>query len=293
MRRLALALTLAAVLVAAPRLVLIFLEADSLQPGAEVRTALLGASGAALALVLTGGGAYLVHAIVRVGRFQRLLFALWLVILTCIAVLVTPRLVAGLQGASTPLAQVLETPALRWAWSATAVLAAELVATGCMIAYAAEHQQQHRVAELHQELEQLGQQRNRIQQQLLQANQRLEEQEQLLLQHRREQRQLQEEQQHLEEQRRLQEEQQHLGEQQPPAAPRTGSAAAKRAAAAKRGGSSAPKSSSRPRSPDSTSAREIPCRYGCGYVAPSIPAERGHLASCPNHPKYTPEAGDA
>jgi len=202
-RRLALALTLAAVLVAAPRLVLIFLEADSLQPGAEVRTALLGASGAALALVLTGGGAYLVHAIVRVGRFQRLLFALWLVILTCIAVLVTPRLVAGLQGASTPLAQVLATPALRWGWSATAVLAAELVATGCMIAYAAEHQQHHLLAELQQELEQLAHQRNRLQQQLLQANQRLEEQEQEqhLQQHRREQRHLQEEQQHREEQR--------------------------------------------------------------------------------------------
>lgn len=284
MRQLALALALAAVLVAAPRLVLIFLEADSLQPSAEVRTALLGASGAALALVLTGGGAYLVHAIVRVGRFQRLLFALWLLILTCLAVLVTPRLVAGLQGASTPLALVLATPALRWGWSAIAVLAAELVATGCMIAYAAEHQQQHRLAELQQELEQLGRQRNRIQQQLLQTQQRLEEQEQLLLQHRQEQQRLQQEQ----EQHPLQE------EQQDPRAPRKGGgAAAKTPAAAKRRGSSSPKPSSRDRRTDATSAQEIPCRYGCGYVAPSIPAERGHLASCPNHPNFATESQDA
>jgi len=282
-RQLALALAIAAVLVAAPRLVLIFLEADSLQPGAEVRTALLGASGAALALVLTGGGAYLVHAIVRVGRFQRLLFALWLVILTCIAVLVTPRLVAGLQGASTPLARVLETPALRWAWSATAVLAAELVATGCMIAYAAEHQQQQELTELRGELEQLGQQRNRLQQHLLQAQQQLEQQEQL----RREQQQLEREQ-------LLQEErQQHLlQEQQPPAAPRNGAAAAKRAAAGTRPASSSSKRSN-PARPVSSSDQKIPCRYGCGYVAPSIAAERGHLASCPNHPKWASASKDS
>ena len=171
MRRIALALAIAAVAVAAPRLALIFLEADSLTVETGLRKALLGASGAALALVLTGGGAYLVHAIVRIRSFQGLLVGIWVGILTCIAVLVTPRLVAGLRLATSPLADVLATDALRWGWSFVAVLAAELVATGCMLAYAAQHQQQQEHHQLLAELERLGRQRNQLQQRLRQLEQ--------------------------------------------------------------------------------------------------------------------------
>jgi hypothetical protein len=266
MRRAALALATAAVAVAAPRLVLIFLEADSLQVGLGTRKLMLGASGASLALVLTGGGAYLVHAIVRLRRFQGLLSALWIGILTCIAILVTPRLVAGLRLASSPLAQVLSTEPLRWSWSFVAVLAGELVATGCMLAYAAQHQQHENQHQLLAELEQLGRQRNQLQQQLRQAEEELEQQ-----QLARAGRQL------------------ALGA----SGQLTGAAGGQLAAAAPQPTlpaaslpPSAGKASSNGAGPEEP---EIACRYGCGYLARNSHAERGHLASCPNRPNRESE----
>ena len=257
MRRIALALAIAAVAVAAPRLVLIFLEADSLQVEIGLRKALLGASGAALALVLTGGGAYLVHAIVSVRRFQRLLVGIWIGILTCIAVLVTPRLVAGLRLATSPLAEVLATDVLRWSWSFVAVLAGELVATGCMLAYAAQHQHQQEHQQLQAELEQLGRQRNRLQQRL-----------------------------HQMEQRPLAPAGSEPAAAEPQLAAATATsplaaAAGEQPAAAATSGSRAAKPGSNGTGPDET---PIPCRYGCGYLARNSHAERGHLASCPKHP---------
>lgn len=290
MRRIALALAIAAVAVAAPRLVLIFLEADSLQVEIGLRKVLLGASGAALALVLTGGGAYLVHAIVRIRRFQGLLLAIWVGILTCIAILVTPRLVAGLRLATSPLADVLSTDALRWGWSIVAVLAGELVATGCMLAYAAQHQQQQEHHQLLAELERLGRERNRLQQRLRQLEQRqlapatsepaaadpqpaaaaatsplaAAAGEQLAA---------------------AASSQPAAAEEQPAAAAtsRPAAAAAEQLAAAAASSGSASKPGGNGTPPDEP---PIPCRYGCGYVARNFQAERGHLAACPKHPKY-------
>ena len=262
MRRIALALAIAAVAVAAPRLVLIFLEADSLQVEIGLRKALLGASGAALALVLTGGGAYLVHAIVSVRRFQGLLSGIWVGILTCIAVLVTPRLVAGLRLATSPLADVLATDALRWGWSFVAVLAGELVATGCMLAYAAQHHEQHENERLLEELERLGRQRNQLQQRLRQL-----------------------------EQRPLAPatSEPAAAELQAPAAEPLPAAAASNQPAAGEPLAAAVGSSPSTRQPGSTGSRPdehpVPCRYGCGYVGHSAQAERGHLNVCPKHPK--------
>ena len=270
MRRIALALAIAAVAVAAPRLVLIFLEADSLTVETGLRKALLGASGAALALVLTGGGAYLVHAIVRIRRFQGLLVGIWVGILTCIAILVTPRLVAGLRLATSPLADVLATEALRWGWSFVAVLAGELVATGCMLAYAAQHQQQQEHQQLLAELERLGRQRNQLQQRL----RRLE-------------------------QRPLARpaSEPAAAEPQAPAAEPLPAAAASNQPAAREPLAAAPGSSPSTRQPGSNGTRPdeapIPCRYGCGYLARNSQAERGHLASCSKHPKYAQKPSDA
>lgn len=248
MKHVALALAIAAVAVAAPRLVLIFLEADSLTVETSLRKALLGASGAALALVLTGGGAYLVHAIVRIRRFQGLLMGIWVGILTCIAVLVTPRLVAGLRLATSPLAEVLSTEPLRWGWSIVAVLAGELVATGCMLAYAAQHHQQHEHQRLLAELERVGRQRNRLQQRL-----------------------------HQMEQRPLAptSSEPAAGEPQAPAAGEPLAAAAGSSPSNRQPGSNGSRPDEHP----------VPCRYGCGYVGHSAQAERGHLNVCPKHPK--------
>lgn len=288
MRKVALALAVAAVAVAAPRLVLIFLEADSLEPASDVRAVLLGASGAALALVLTGGGAYLVHAIVRVQRFQRILFALWIVILTCMAFLITPRLVAGLEQAATPLARVLDSALLRWSWAAVAVLAAELVATGCMLAYAAESRQQQQLSELLEELEQTGRRSNRLEQQLRQAQQQLE-------QHRPTAAAAAAEEHPAAAGAAAPEEPPAAGAaapagERPAAATEEHPAAGAAAAVRERPAAATSRTSS---SPAPKPAQPIPCRYGCGYVAPSIPAERGHLASCPKHPRLQPPPSHA
>lgn len=193
--------------------------------------------------------------------------------------------------ATSPLADVLSTDALRWSWSFVAVLAGELVATGCMLAYAAQHQQQLEHQQLLEELERLGRQRNQLQQQLRQL-----------------------------EQRRLApaSSEPAAAEPQPPAAaassqPATATgeqlaAAASNRQAAAAGEQLAAAASSQPAaaaeeqpaaakgssasaakpSRNSTALDEapVPCRYGCGYVARNSQAERGHLASCPKHPKF-------
>lgn len=162
--RIGLHLAVTAILVNVPRLVLAFLEADGIEIGSALRAGLLAVTGVATGIVLTGGGAYLAHALSRSSRFRLLLAATWGLVLACAAVLVTPALVAGLSGSE--LAAVLGSSSLRWAWSGTAVLAVELVAAGSMLAYAAEQGELDRAEQAEQELLELARDRNRLESRL-------------------------------------------------------------------------------------------------------------------------------
>lgn len=166
MRRLALAVVFAAVAVLAPRLVVLFLAADGVAVPPAWRSGLLAVSSVAMALVLTGGAAYLAHALARSRRYRGLLLTCWLVLLAAIAVLLTPLLAGSLTGSE--LHAVLTAPWARWLWGAVAALAPEIVAGGAMVALAAlELDREHR-DELESQLEQVARERNAAEHQLVQ-----------------------------------------------------------------------------------------------------------------------------
>lgn len=162
--RAGLRLAVVAIAVNAPRLVLAFLAADGVAVDERLRAALLGVTGLATGIVLTGGGAYLAHAVARHPEHRTVLVVTWLLVLTCAALLVTPMLVAGLGGVQ--LAEVLPSSLLRWAWSAVAVIAVELVAAGSMVAHGAEVAGEQRAAQAEGELVELARERNRLQAEL-------------------------------------------------------------------------------------------------------------------------------
>jgi MFS family permease len=141
--RAALSLSAAAVAVAAPALVLAFLEGDGIATSPHWRAALLSIRAIATALVLTGGAAYLAHAYATVDRARAALAACWVGAVACSAVLIAPAIVGGLEGTS--LARVLTTSHARWGWAVAAVLGPDLVAAGAMLA--ASHRVGERVLE--------------------------------------------------------------------------------------------------------------------------------------------------
>jgi MFS family permease len=119
----------AATLVTAPRLVLAFLVGDGIALPESVRIALLSTSSVATAVALTGGAAYLAHAI-AVARRRGLLTALWAAALVCSSALMAPVIAAGLP--RSPLAAILPSTAHQWLWAICAVLAVDLVAAGAI-----------------------------------------------------------------------------------------------------------------------------------------------------------------
>lgn len=121
----------AAITVTAPRLALAFLAADGVLVPASWRIDLLAVSSVATAVVLTGGTAYLAHAI-AVARSRRVvLVLLWAVALVCSGALIAPSIVATLR--MQPLPAVLGVER-HWSWSICAVLAVDLIASGAMLA---------------------------------------------------------------------------------------------------------------------------------------------------------------
>src|SRR5262249_19675716 len=84
--------------------------------------------------------AYLAHAYAALERGRGALALCWVGAVACSAILIAPAIVAGLDGTS--LARVLVTPWSRWCWAVAAVLGADLVAGGAMLAAAS-----HRVSE--------------------------------------------------------------------------------------------------------------------------------------------------
>jgi hypothetical protein len=121
----------AAVTVTAPRLALAFLAADGVAVSTPWRIDMLAVSSVATAVVLTGGTAYLAHAIAVASAGRGVLVALSTEALACSGALIAPAIVATLRGQ--PLAVVLGAQQ-HWAWSICAVLAVDLVASGAMLA---------------------------------------------------------------------------------------------------------------------------------------------------------------
>jgi len=122
---------IAAVTVTAPRLALAFLAADGVVVPTVWRIDLLAVSSIATAVVLTGGTAYLAHAIAVASSARGLLVALWTAALVCSGALIAPAIVATLRAQS--LSAVLGGER-HWGWSICAVLAVDLVASGAMLA---------------------------------------------------------------------------------------------------------------------------------------------------------------
>jgi hypothetical protein len=121
----------AAVTVTAPRLALAFLAADGVVVPTAWRIDLLAVSSIATAIVLTGGTAYLAHAIAVASSGRGVLVALWTAALACSGALIAPAIVATLRAEA--LSVVLGVDR-HWGWSICAVLAVDLVASGAMLA---------------------------------------------------------------------------------------------------------------------------------------------------------------
>jgi hypothetical protein len=138
----------AATAVTAPRLVLAFLVGDGIAVPESVRIALLSTSSVATAVALTGGAAYLAHAIAVARGDRRILAALWIATVACSSALMAPLIAAGLPRSL--LAAVLRTPAHQWLWALCAVLAVDLVAAGAMRADADQRRDEQRRDEDHQ-----------------------------------------------------------------------------------------------------------------------------------------------
>lgn len=175
--------------------------------------------------------------------------ATWLLVLVGTGVLITPMLAAGL--AEAPLTAVLASPSSRWAWSAVAVLAVELVAAGSMVAYAAHRREDRNAEDIEQELLEVADERNRLLAELEQLRDEFEVERAEMVQdiHR------------LESDLELRK-------------PDSKSSTSPRTDATNNG------------PPDSVAPASIPCRNGCGREFASPAAERGHQKGCPQRPVF-------
>ncbi|MEZ4621184.1 MAG: HTH domain-containing protein [Caldilineaceae bacterium] len=120
-----------------PRFVIIFLKVDSIDLPKSTEAALLAATGVATGLVLTGGGAYIAHALADSkarGMLRWFMVLCWFLLLIFSVVLLSPLMVAAIDDSS--LKSVLSSKFSQWLWSVTSVLAVEVIAGGAMVAYA-------------------------------------------------------------------------------------------------------------------------------------------------------------
>ena len=139
MKKVGLWLAIVALLVNGPRFVLIFLRIDNIDLPLETEIVMLGATGVATGLVLTGGGAYIAHSLAESrarGMVRVVMMLCWFLLLVFNVILLAPLMVAAI-GVS-PLRTVLSSSMSQWLWSITAVLAVEIIAAGAMAAYALE-----------------------------------------------------------------------------------------------------------------------------------------------------------
>jgi hypothetical protein len=236
-------IAIAALGVNAPRLVQAFLEADGLQLSPAVRPMLMGATGVAAALTLTGGGAWLAHELARgADRLQGLLLTCWMLVLAGQLVLIPPLLMVEM--GSSRLGTVLPESWQRWSWAFVAVLLVELVAAGAMVAQGRRSRWREAQMREEKELEQLARERNVLEQKL------------------------RAEQEHAAELQRTIRRMQELD------APSTepGAPAPVLQHGEHRGAS---------RAELGAPEQQVPCRNGCGWVGRSTRAENAHLRFCP------------
>lgn len=139
MKKIGLWLAIAALLVNGPRFVIIFLRIDNVDLPLQAEATMLGATGIATGLVLTGGGAYIAHSLAESkarGMTQFVMVLCWFLLLLFSVVLLAPLMVSAIR--ISPLKVVLASSFSQWIWSITAVAAVEIIAAGAMAAYAIE-----------------------------------------------------------------------------------------------------------------------------------------------------------
>lgn len=134
-------IALSALVVNMPRLVILFLQADGIEMSKGWEGWLLGISGVATGIVLSGGGAYIAHTVAQPKPRSRAataaLMGSWIALLFFTVVLLAPSLVLALQNYG--FAQVLKTEGAQWLWSIVAVVSVEVLAAGAMVAHAVEN----------------------------------------------------------------------------------------------------------------------------------------------------------
>jgi hypothetical protein len=139
MKKVGLWLAIVALLVNGPRFVLIFLQVDNLTIPLSVEAIMLGITGIATGLVLTGGGAYIAHSLAEsqtYGIVRTVMIACWFLLLIFNIILLAPLMVFAIR--KSPLNTVFDTNFSQWLWSITSVLAVEIISAGAMAAYALE-----------------------------------------------------------------------------------------------------------------------------------------------------------
>lgn len=132
-------LAIAALLVNGPRFVIAFLRADAIMLPREVEALMLGLTGLATGIVLTGGGAYISHRLADSrlsGMIKAYMVGCWIALLIFSVVLLAPLMVQSIR--TSELKGVIASNTMQWAWSITSILAVEVVASGSIAAYAVE-----------------------------------------------------------------------------------------------------------------------------------------------------------
>lgn len=128
-QRIAIALSVVALLVTMPRLVLAFLIGDGIAIAQHIEVMLLTATGVGSGVVLTVGNAVLAHALAEKAKQKGLLWWVlllaWICFLLSAVVVVSPTLVAGLRKSS--LITVLPGASAQWFWAITAVAVVEIL----------------------------------------------------------------------------------------------------------------------------------------------------------------------
>jgi hypothetical protein len=150
--RAGIAVALSALLVQAPRLVLLLLAGARIEVSTGVTTTLLTVAGVGTALVVTGGNLYLSHRLVTSQRGRPLLAVLWLLVLAGTGGLLAPDIAAGVLGVSLPQLLSSVDDRAAWWWSIGATLLHELVAASCVLAAALASKEVGQLAELQLEL---------------------------------------------------------------------------------------------------------------------------------------------
>lgn len=127
-------LAVAAVVAQAPRLLLATAGIYGAPLPTSVRLCLAFVSALASAAVLTGGCAYLAHAVAVTERNRGLLALFWTCTALATVIILSPEIVAAIPG--THLSQVLVTSRAKWAFAITLAAFAEVVASGLAVAAA-------------------------------------------------------------------------------------------------------------------------------------------------------------